>query len=441
MDKVKTAFMESVDSATTESVFTRVPRIFNAFQKTMIDSLRHPAIEKLKRDEKFDLIAFGWFMNDFQIGLAAHFQCPSILISGTPAIHHLKKYVGNPSGVSHTAFHLLPVKGEMTFIQRFKNMLFLVAQIVFTYIADYFLFEPTYTEIFPPAKYPTFSETKLNVSLVLVTSHFSQSHPSANFPSLIEVSGMHIKKNPNPLPIKIKQWLDTATDGAIFFSLGSNINSADLSLEKREIILRVFARLQQKILWKWEDDTLPNQPENVMIDKWLPQDDVLAHPNVKLFISHCGKGSVNEAKYHGVPILGIPFSADQPANLRTIVDEGWAVALDFEQFTEDSFAKGLHEILNNENYRRLVKTAADLYKDRPEHPLDTAIYWVEYVLRHNGAKHMQSQAVHLNFWQYNSLDVIGFIFTIFFIVWKLFLFIFKSLIRKCCNKTRKIKSE
>lgn len=41
------------------------------------------------------------------------------------------------------------------------------------------------------------------------------------------------------------------------------------------------------MLWKWEDD-LPDKPSNIRIEKWLPQNDILGHPNVKLFITHGG---------------------------------------------------------------------------------------------------------------------------------------------------------
>lgn len=45
--------------------------------------------------------------------------------------------------------------------------------------------------------------------------------------------------------------------------------------------------------------------------------------------------------------------------------------------------------------------------DRPLNPLDTAVYWVEYVLRHAGAPHLQSAAVHLSWFQRSLLDVVA----------------------------------
>lgn len=42
-----------------------------------------------------------------------------------------------------------------------------------------------------------------------------------------------------------------------------------------DTVLNVFSKLKQKVVFKWEDDKLPNQPANVLIQKWLPQADIL----------------------------------------------------------------------------------------------------------------------------------------------------------------------
>ena len=96
---------------------------------------------------------------------------------------------------------------------------------------------------------------------------------------------------------------------------------------------------------KWEADTLEGQPKNVFISKWLPQDDVLAHPNIKLFISHCGLGGVVEAKYHAVPIVAVPMFADQNGNAANVEKDGWGITLDLATITENSLMNAIKEIL------------------------------------------------------------------------------------------------
>lgn len=54
--------------------------------------------------------------------------------------------------------------------------------------------------------------------------------------------------------------------------------------------------------------------------------------------------------------------------------------------------------------------------DRQVKPLDNAIYWVEYVIRHNGAKHLRVPYLELTWYQYYLLDVFLFIFAAIFAV-------------------------
>lgn len=226
----------------------------------------------------------------------------------------------------------------------------------------------------------------------------------------------------------MQKFLDGAEHGAIFFSLGSNIKSTNIDETRVDALLKTFGKLKQRVLWKWDVELL-NIPENVIVSKWLPQNDILAHKNVRLFISHCGLGSVNEAKFHGVPILAIPFFTDQPGNAKAIVDEGWATLFAYSNITEASMTAAINEMIDNPTYRNKVQRVSQLYRDRPVAPMDLAMYWIEYVLRYDGAKHMQSTAVHLNFFQEQSLDVIAFLLVFLYLAYKFVVFVAKKLYR------------
>lgn len=194
-------------------------------------------------------------------------------------------------------------------------------------------------------------------------------------------------------------------------------------------------------MWKFENDTIQGLPSNVKIWKWLPQDDLLAHPNLKLFITHGGLGSVLEAKVRGVPIVGIPIFADQMSNLQMASDEGWCVHLHYTDLTTETFSRAINEVLNNSTYRKIVQDISKLFLDRPMSAMDTAVFWVEYVLRHRGAKHMQANSVHLNWFQLNSLDVIGFLFFVVIIFLTLTVYCVKLFLRKMFIRKIKKKSD
>lgn len=82
---------------------------------------------------------------------------------------------------------------------------------------------------------------------------------------------------PATFPIQdLQKFLDDAKDGVIYFSLGSNVKSKDIPDGTRKIISETFSDLPYKILWKFEADSLEGKPDNVMIMKWVPQQDVLS---------------------------------------------------------------------------------------------------------------------------------------------------------------------
>lgn len=73
-----------------------------------------------------------------------------------------------------------------------------------------------------------------------------------------------------------------------------------------------------------------------------------------------------------------------------------------------------------------MKLSAE-YRDRPMSPLDTAIFWTEYVVRHGGTN-IRSPAIDLTWWQIALLDVYGILLAVSsIVVYLLFLIVRKTI--------------
>lgn len=157
-------------------------------------------LDLMHTGRKYDLIVIGWFFNDYYLGLAGHFKCPSVLLSTVPGMKTLLDLTGNPTEISH-----VPFTGEfdtsIEFFARLKRFMFYAAENIGMYIVDRFIYENVYNKYFPVNKhYPSFAEVKKNVSLILTNHHFSQGAVRAYVPNMIEIGGIQIKENSIPLP-------------------------------------------------------------------------------------------------------------------------------------------------------------------------------------------------------------------------------------------------
>ncbi|KAF8395879.1 hypothetical protein HHK36_019834 [Tetracentron sinense] len=59
----------------------------------------------------------------------------------------------------------------------------------------------------------------------------------------------------------------------------------------------------------------------LLVRKWAPQLEILAHKSTGAFVSHCGWNSVLESLSHGVPIIGWPMAAEQFFNAKLLEEE------------------------------------------------------------------------------------------------------------------------
>lgn len=197
--------------------------------------------------------------------------------------------------------------------------------------------------------------------------------------------------------------------------------------DKLRIFLDVFASMKQRVIWKFENESIKNLPKNILIKKWLPQSDILAHPNTKVFITHGGLFGTQEGVHHAVPMLGIPFYCDQQLNLRKSERNGYAISLHFQSIDHGILKDSLMKLIYDPSYRNNIKRHSDVFRDRPINSRDAAVYWIEYVIRHKGAPQLRSAGLDLTWYQFYMLDVIALIgllgLLITLLVWKIIRFL------------------
>lgn len=146
---------------------------------------------------------------------------------------------------------------------------------------------------------------------------------------------------------ELKNYLDEAKEGVVYFSLGSNVKSKSLPKEVFDGIVEAFAQLPYQVLWKWEATDIPNKPQNVLLQNWLPQQDVLDHPNVKVFVTQGGIQSIEESIRTKTPMLCIPFGGDQEYNAGRIEKLKIGKRLNYEDLNRVTLVESLKEIVQN----------------------------------------------------------------------------------------------
>ncbi|XP_033345712.1 UDP-glucuronosyltransferase 1-8-like isoform X1 [Bombus vosnesenskii] len=397
---------------------------------SVCELLAHKELQDiLKRSkDRYDLVITELFAAPCYLAFGRHLNKPVIGIV-TSAFHEwLSTLTGNPNNPSFMPGLFSSFGQRMTFWERLHNT-FLTNLI--SWQMNYYLDEQgVYVKKFfnIDASIP---ELYQDIAAILVNSHHSINGVRPMTTGVIEVGGLHINENSDPLTPELKKWLDESTHGCIFFTFGSMVRIETFPKPLLETFYKVFERIAPvRVLMKvaQKKDLLPGLPKNVMIQSWFPQTTVFKHKNVKAFITHGGLMGTLEAIYFGIPMIGIPLFGDQITNMRNAANKNIAVNLgSAENITEENLYSAIDTILHDETYRSSMQTVSKIFKDRPMSAIDTAVYWVEYVARNGFA--LQSPAIHLNWWQQNLIDVYGFLLVCLLVV----LYVTVLLVKKLKN--------
>lgn len=110
------------------------------------------------------------------------------------------------------------------------------------------------------------------------------------------------------------------------------------------------------------------------------------------------------------------------------------IMLGMSDLTEDLLIGAINKITKDTSYYENVSRMSDIFRNNPIEPLQSAVFWIEYVMKYKGAYHLKSGAVNLEWYQYLMLDVFGAIVSIILLACYLVVAILRFISRKICGK-------
>ncbi|XP_047019648.1 UDP-glucosyltransferase 2-like [Helicoverpa zea] len=375
--------------------------------------------EFIDAEGAYDVVLAEHFQTDCMMGIVHNYGAPSVGLMSCALVPWTPARVGADGNPAIFPSVMLPLTDEMTFLEKLENAFNLHLYTLWhTYMTRN---EQSVVEARLGRKLPPLEEIAKNFSVMLVNTHYSLNGVRVLSPSVVEVGGIHLhNKTVQPLPEDIERWVSESKHGVILFSFGSLIRSSSLPPKRLDALLKVFARLPQRVIWKWETEDIQGLPENVLVLRWLPQYDLLHHPNCVAFITHGGLLSLTEAVEAGVPLVVIPVLGDQPGNAAYAKRAGIAEALAIHDLEEERLYEALVKVLTPE-MRARAKAFSRLWRERPVSPMDEAVHYIERVARY-GQLNMSSQSRLLSkpellfFYSIEYIFVIGIVFIIFIMV-------------------------
>uniref|UniRef100_H3DNR6 UDP-glucuronosyltransferase n=2 Tax=Tetraodon nigroviridis TaxID=99883 RepID=H3DNR6_TETNG len=378
------------------SMFNKGHKILANSASAMLDNLKF--MKKL-RDAKFDLMLTDPALTIGLI-LGSYLKLPMVFNVrwiNTGESH----FTMAPSPVSYVPVPNSELHDRMDFLGRFKNMLLYLHSVV----EQHLIINPAYSELFqkhfPPGT--DLLSLQLAADIWLVRVDFVFEFPRPTMPNMVYIGGFQCQEA-QPLPAELEAFMRSSGEhGVVVMSLGTIVSA--LPREVTEAMASAFAELPQKVVWKFVGEKPSSLGNNTMLTKWMPQNDILGHPKTRAFVAHGGTNGMYEAIYHGVPVLGLPLLFDQFDNLHRLKIRGAARVVEAKSLTKEDFLLALKDVLENPSYRSNIKHLSRLHRDQLTSPMDTAVFWTEYVIRNKGAAHLRAAGFTLPWYTYHSLDV------------------------------------
>ena len=383
------------------------------------------AIRKMKKLD-FDLVIVDGLLFNKHVYVIAHIlDKPIITFSSSFSLFE----AGVPALPSIFPLVQSGLTARMSFLDRLKNLAMLVSiEVVLPLVIP--MCNNRYVSKYAPERpYKSISAIASESKLWLSLTDNVIDYPKVTVPSIVNIGGLNTKPA-EQLTGDIGVLADLAKEGLIIVSFGSQFT---VPLRVLKVFAEAFRGLPQTIIMRHAGEKLPDLPPNFHLKSWMPQNDLLGHPNTLLFITHGGCNGQFEALYHGVPMIGLPILGDQFYNVARAAYHRISLELNLNALTAEDLRKGINTILEDPSYKERILRLSAMLKDRPLTPMQTAIHYIEHVIKYGGDD-LRPESVDLPFYQFWCLDLLAFIIVCFVVFSYIICKFCGCLCRSCCRR-------
>ncbi|XP_022100574.1 UDP-glucuronosyltransferase 2C1-like [Acanthaster planci] len=404
--------------------------IFNLCEVKCSDVLEDDKLLSRLRAAKYDIIVGDTVYLCHPL-LSQILSVPFIHIGLTtmvPSQHDI--FAGNPVNPAYVPERTTELTDTMTFRQRLKNtaMYQIMKYLYNKYVLQLYQNVQLSSNVKPDM---TFRQLMSTAEMWIFSSNFLIDFPRP-LPSHVVFVGGVLTGPPKPLIQELDVFANNSGDAGIIVVAMGTLISSQLTAQQAEAIATSLSLLPQKVVWAFVGSVPSSVGDNILIRQKIPQNDLLAHPKVRAFVSHGGINSCHESIYHGVPVVCMPVFGDQGDNCVRLQAKGMAIIVDIKNLLNTTLYDAITKIIQNTRYKETALHMSQIVKDRVSgmSPVDEIAYWIEYAIKH-GTEHLKPRALQLSVIEYYMLDVLA-IHAVFVIV------ILLCIKYTCCTRKKQL---
>uniref|UniRef100_A0A6I8QA73 UDP-glucuronosyltransferase n=1 Tax=Xenopus tropicalis TaxID=8364 RepID=A0A6I8QA73_XENTR len=365
------------------------------------------SILNLLKEEKYDIAVIDSF-NPCSFLVSEKLGFP--IIATHPLALRSSWHTGISSLLSYMPVAHSQLTDHMDFFKRVKNVFAYIGSVVVE-SKIHSLFDDVIEEHFPAGSRPTFVELYKKTSLWMYNTDFTIEFPHPLLPHVLYIGGL-LTKPAQPVSQELEHFISQSGEhGFIIVAFGSMMASSPYTEFVKEMN-DGFAKIPQKVIWRYRISEWPKELQlapNVKIMDWIPQNDLLGHPKARLLVTHGGINSVQEAIYHGVPMVAIPLFGDQFDNAVRIKAKHLGTFILPGQLKAEKFVNAIRHVIEDESYKNSAMHFSLIQRSQPFPKEQQIVRWVEHIVTVGGANHLIPYSYQQPLYQQYLLDVILFV--------------------------------